>query len=108
MLGGSAGTSLPRVVSCLCDCAAVSLHPCCLIYAPRPTSCVVYVSCVSFTAGEFADANEELLKSLPPPYVAVQYYLSGALNILICMHVVPSCLGCCNTSAVGRRHTVSV
>lgn len=29
------------------------------------------------TYGEFADANEELLKTLPPPFVAVQYYLSG-------------------------------
>lgn len=29
------------------------------------------------TYGEFADANEELLKSLPPPMVAAQYYLSG-------------------------------
>ncbi|KAF6253734.1 alternative oxidase-domain-containing protein [Scenedesmus sp. NREL 46B-D3] len=29
------------------------------------------------TYGEFADANEELLKTLPPPLVAAQYYLSG-------------------------------
>jgi hypothetical protein len=29
------------------------------------------------TYGEFADANEALLKTLPPPYVAAQYYLSG-------------------------------
>lgn len=31
--------------------------------------------CVQY--GEFADANEELLKQLPPPLVAAQYYLSG-------------------------------
>jgi len=26
------------------------------------------------TYGEFADANEELLKTMPPPLVALQYY----------------------------------
>lgn len=30
-------------------------------------------------SGEFADANEELLKTLPPPRVAVEYYLAGDL-----------------------------
>jgi len=39
-------------------------------------ACVAAVVAVAAT-GEFADANEELLKTLPPPYVAVQYYLSG-------------------------------
>ena len=29
------------------------------------------------TYGEFVDANEAILKSLPPPSVAVQYYLSN-------------------------------
>uniref|UniRef100_A0A383VUK8 Ubiquinol oxidase n=1 Tax=Tetradesmus obliquus TaxID=3088 RepID=A0A383VUK8_TETOB len=29
------------------------------------------------TYGEFADANKELLQTLPPPLVAAQYYLSG-------------------------------
>jgi hypothetical protein len=31
------------------------------------------------TAGEFADANKELLQSLPPPMVAAQYYTSEDL-----------------------------
>jgi hypothetical protein len=35
------------------------------------------------TYGEFADANEELLKTLPPPFVAVQYYLSGGIRRLL-------------------------
>jgi ubiquinol oxidase len=38
-------------------------------------------SCLAPNAGEFADANEELLKSLPPPYVAAQYYLSADLYL---------------------------
>jgi hypothetical protein len=29
------------------------------------------------TYGEFADANEQLLKRLPPPVVAAQYYLGS-------------------------------
>jgi hypothetical protein len=36
------------------------------------------------TYGEFADANEELLKTLPPPFVAVQYYLSGGIRRFAC------------------------
>jgi ubiquinol oxidase len=32
------------------------------------------------TYGEFADANVKMLKTLPPPYVAVQYYLSGGIR----------------------------
>lgn len=31
------------------------------------------------TYGEFADANEELLKTLPPPMVALNYYRAGDL-----------------------------
>lgn len=40
------------------------------------------------TYGEFADANEELLKTLPPPFVAAQYYLSGATRCCctFCVH----------------------
>eukprot|EP00210_Caulerpa_lentillifera_P000781 g756.t1 len=33
------------------------------------------------TYGEFVDANEELLKSLPPPFVAVQYYRGDDLYL---------------------------
>jgi hypothetical protein len=40
--------------------------------------CFLFVLLYTITAssaGEFADANEELLKTLPPPLVAAQYYL---------------------------------
>ncbi|CAK0808607.1 unnamed protein product, partial [Prorocentrum cordatum] len=33
------------------------------------------------TYGEFVDANSELLKRLPPPPIAVEYYLSGELYL---------------------------
>mmetsp|Transcript_39031 Transcript_39031/g.92464 ORF Transcript_39031/g.92464 Transcript_39031/m.92464 type:complete len:484 (-) Transcript_39031:160-1611(-) len=33
------------------------------------------------TYGEFVDANEELLKSMPPPYVALNYYLGSDLYL---------------------------
>eukprot|EP00873_Tetraselmis_striata_P024274 jgi/Tetstr1/444538/TSEL_032415.t1 len=33
------------------------------------------------TYGEFVDANETLLKSLPPPYVALNYYLGSDLYL---------------------------
>ncbi len=43
--------------------------------------CLLLQSCpclqahpVSFPTGEFVDANEELLQSMPPPLVALQYY----------------------------------
>jgi hypothetical protein len=36
------------------------------------------IAAAAAAAGEFADANEELLKTLPPPLVAAQYYLRCA------------------------------
>lgn len=34
------------------------------------------------TYGEFVDANEELLKSLPPPLVAAEYYRAQDLYMV--------------------------
>ncbi len=36
------------------------------------------------SAGEFCDANEELLKSMPPPLVALQYYRGGDVYMCVC------------------------
>lgn len=38
------------------------------------------------TYGEFVDANEELLKSLPPPYVALQYYRGNDIY-MVCLSI---------------------
>jgi len=45
------------------------------------------------TYGEFADANEELLKTMPPPLVALQYYKGDDLYMWV---------QCCSKL---RRHT---
>jgi ubiquinol oxidase len=39
-----------------------------------------FLLCPSST-GEFADANQDLLQSLPPPLVAAQYYTSEDLYL---------------------------
>jgi hypothetical protein len=34
------------------------------------------------TYGEFVDANEELFKSLPPPFAALNYYMGSDLYLV--------------------------
>lgn len=46
------------------------------------------------TYGEFVDANEELLKELPPPFVAVQYYRGDDLYMVTLLVIYQSQLDC--------------
>lgn len=46
---------------------------------PRLALCPSLLSAAAYCAGEFVDANETLLRSMPPPLVAAQYYLGADL-----------------------------
>jgi len=64
--------------SCRADlCTHTHLYPHTYALALAPTLSCTHTPAT--WAGEFVDANEELLRSLAPPLVAAQYYRSPDL-----------------------------
>ena len=50
------------------------------------SSCIALQAHAVSTYGQFLDQNEEALKSLPPPQVALEYYKGPDMHLFDAMH----------------------